>query len=500
MNCDVIIIGGGLGGLSAGTYLSRQGIDVILVEEQAQTGGYAIAYKKDAFVFDVALHAIPACAPGQPFFDLLSELDVIQNITFIKLKNAFNVNLGSYNFVIPNSYGDFFDKLHKAFPDERTGLNQLKTYLDKYAPLYFDVVEGRSDKLHIVTQFIPKIPDFIKMSQLSTEAFLSKYIRNERLKALLYQAAVFLGEPMSQFPAVNFIIMFYLLFKSGMYTIQNGGQALTNVLENKMLEHKAKIITNMSVKSIQIKNKTACGVSLSDGREIKAGVVLSNLNTPELVNRLIQPGVLPEAYLKTINTLKCSLSILQLHLGLNCSVEQIGIRHYLNIFFPDDNIDSTIKKQNSSAMIEGYSVLAPGINYTDKTSNAHNILSIVGGVSAKSWIGLNKSNYRNLKQQAVEQILNKIEKLLPEIREHIKTIDLATPHTFNRYTQNPGGAILGFKAEPGKHRSLLKISRFPIRNIYLAGAWTNRLGGFMQSIKAGIVAAQNAINYMNKVQ
>ena len=50
MYSDVVIIGGGLGGLSAGTFLSQQGINVTLVEEQPQVGGYAIAFKRDEFI------------------------------------------------------------------------------------------------------------------------------------------------------------------------------------------------------------------------------------------------------------------------------------------------------------------------------------------------------------------------------------------------------------------------------------------------------------------
>ena len=323
MHSDVVIIGGGLGGLSAGAYLAQNNVQVILVEEQSQVGGYAINFKRDEFVFDVALHAIPGCAPGQAFHKLLTQLKIVDDLTFIKLNDAFNVNLAEYNFVIPNSFSDFFHKLETEFPDDQTGLRQLKSYLFKYGPLYFDVVEGRSGFVEICTKFIPRIPDFLKNSYSSTDVFLGKYVKGKRLKALLYQAAVFFGEPMSEFPAINFIIMFYLMFKSAMYTIQGGGQALTSSLENKMLEHGSQIITGHRVESIHINHKIANAVLLNDGRRITCKAVLSNVNTPELVNTLIAPGYLPTSYMDLVNNLKPSLSILQMHLGLFKSIFRV---------------------------------------------------------------------------------------------------------------------------------------------------------------------------------
>jgi len=254
MHSDVVIIGGGLGGLSAGTYLSQHGINVTLIEEQLQVGGYSIAFKRDEFIFDVALHAIPGCAPNQPFYDILTQLKIADNLTFIKLKNAFNVYLSNYNFLIPNNISEFFLKLIDEFPEEQNGLNRLKNYISKHGQLYYDVVDGRSNVFKIITQFVPRIPDFLTNSQISTDVFLNKFIKSQRLKSLLYQAAVFFGEPMSAFPAVNFIIMFYLLFTCGMYTIKGGGQALTNALKSKMLEQQVIAEEYMGLRSL---DKTA---------------------------------------------------------------------------------------------------------------------------------------------------------------------------------------------------------------------------------------------------
>jgi len=484
MESDVVIIGGGLGGLSAGAFLAQKGVKV--------------AFKKGGFVFDVALHALPACAPGQPFYDLFSQLGINEEFASIRLKNAFNVYLGNYNFIIPNDFVEFFNKLHVEFPEEQKGIKKLEEYLSKYGSLYFDAVEGRLNRFQIVKQFIPKIPDFLKNSYQDTDSFLNLFIKNQKLKSLLYQAAVFFGEPMSRFPAINFIIMFYLLLNSGMYTIEGGGQKFSNVLKKKMLENNAHILTSSRVQTIKTNKSRAKEVILDDGRIIKTRAVIANLNTPELVHNLFTSGTLPNRYIRQLIQLETSLSVLQLHLGLDCPAEQIGMQHYLSIIFPGYDIDASIIKQNQSEMPQGYSILAPGIIDTEKRPDIRHTLSIVGGVSADKWINMDPDQYKNQKKIVTKKIINLLEQRFPGIKDHIKAIDLATPHTFNRYTQNPSGAILGFKAKPGEHRKLLKISKFPLENVFLGSAWTHRLGGFMPSVKAGISAAEQAVRYLNK--
>jgi prolycopene isomerase len=72
----------------------------------------------------------------------------------------------------------------------------------------------------------------------------------------------------------------------------------------------------------------------------------------------------------------------------------------------------------------------------------------------------------------------------------VRVTDLATPRTLRRYTGNPGGAILGFACRMGVHRPLLAASRIPVGRLAVASAWTDKLGGFLQVVKAGVAAAE----------
>ena len=136
------------------------------------------------------------------------------------------------------------------------------------------------------------------------------------------------------------------------------------------------------------------------------------------------------------------------------------------------------------------SLTAPGHADPDSLAANDRVLSLVGAVSGERWLALDPAAYAAAKAQCRELLLGQLEERYPGLRGHIVVDDLATPCTFHRYTGNPLGALMGFECLCGDHRELAALGDFPLDNVYLASAWTDRLGGFMQSMKAGVAAAQ----------
>jgi phytoene dehydrogenase-like protein len=497
MTRKIAVIGSGLGGLTSAVILARAGFSVTVFERQPIPGGYAIQFKRKGFTFDPSLHSVPAGDAGDTFFNLIKEIGIGDQISFIRLKNGPGVFLGDREFLLPNNPEQIYEYLGNSFPKEKNSIERFSAYIESYAKVYSGILLDKGPLYKTLPPFLVKLPAFLHQSYESTDHFLSNFFKDPVLRSLLFQYAIFMGIPMDEFPAVNFILMTSMLLSKGMYSIAGGGGMLTDVLVKRLLQFDGKILTNIEIVELKIENGKAIGVKDKMGNEYLADVVIANTNVIELVK--MTPGKsVPRSYKKVLSQLKPSISVVQLHIGLDCHVFDVGIKQHLYLCFPESNIDRCIKYQRDALNPVGFSVTAPGISDPDTIPGNTRVLSVVGGVSGEKWLALDENSYKYAKEECCRLILDKLCEMFPLLKAHVVVTDLATPRTFHQYTGNPLGALMGFNCSCGTHQSLLKIGKFPIENVFLGGAWTDKLGGFMMSMKAGQKAAEGVVRLMKK--
>jgi phytoene dehydrogenase-like protein len=490
---EIVVVGGGLGGLTAAVALAGKGHEVTLLEKEPLVGGYAVDVHRKGRVYDLALHVVPCGGAGQEFERMLSELGVAEDVSFIRLKEGFRVCFGSDSLQLPNDYEGLFATLELEFPDEADNLRRFRRDLEEHTDAYAPLFDYGVSKWTSVPPFIMRAPKFLKHAGQPARQYLEQFFTDPRLMAILFQPAVFMGMPMDEFPTVNFMMMFRLLMQGGMYTIAGGGQSLTRALESRLRALGGTIVTRAKATRILVKRNAAIGVETADGKTYPADGVVANVNLPEIVDGLLDAAVLPPSYVAAVKGLRPSLSALVMNLWLDCPAEELGIHNHITIAFPDPDIDSWIKKQRASRFVDGFSVTAHGHTEPALVSPERATLSIVGGTDSSQWLALEGDAYRQAKAETAEDMLRKVERVFPGLREHVMFSELATPRTMRRYTGNPSGAIMGFECAAGGHRKILAAGRIPVRRLALASAWTDRLGGFMQCVKAGLFAAEKVL-------
>jgi len=490
MTKRVIVVGGGLGGLSAAVALAQQNIGVTLLEAQPQIGGYAVSFSRQGWTFDPALHVTAGGGAGQEFRRLVDGLGLGDAVRFLPLPEGFRVRLGAFDFSLPNDYAAIFERLGAAFPDECEGLRlfrrDLEAHVSAYAPLFAaDVSKWRS-----VPAFLPRLPAFLKHSATSTKDYLAQFVHTPRLAALLFQCSVFMGIPADEFPAVNFMMMFHVLFGGGLSTIAGGGQSLSRALERRLLELGGEVVCRCPVARINLSGGSAVSVATKAGRVYPAAAVVAGVSLPTLAHELIGDAHLPASWLKGLETLNPSLSLLVLSLGIDCPPQAVGIGHHLTMVFPDADIDACMRRQRGGRTVEGFSVTAHAVTEPGIAPPERSTVVVAAGTNSGAWIDLGDEEYRRAKQATVSEIMVQLETLYPGLGARVRVTDLATPRTLRRYTGNPAGAILGFACRMGVHRPLLAASSLPVRRLALASAWTDKMGSFLQVVKAGVAAAE----------
>lgn len=537
---DTVVIGAGLGGLSAAAYLAKTGKRVLVLEQLPTLGGYAGEFKRGAYRFEASLHTVDGVAPGGWSYHTLKDLGLLDRMSFQRLDPCYTACYPQHHFNIPADALIFEAELVRFFPQQARGIRELMdAMMSVYAEVRRFINDGelftRPGKEAYATQY----PHLIAAERMNWAVFMAQYIDDERLKAMLSAGWIHLGLPPSRLNAVNFIVYWISSHYFGTWYPEGGSAALSNALKQAVINHGGEILTQQRVRQIEIyemhtsyarkgllefiihtaadvifsrgtpKKQRTCGIAVEteQGLQVETSSIISNIDPIVTLFKLVGQEKLPEQYVDRLTSLTPSLSGLVVYLGLKRNLYSQGWQPYESIcsdgYDTEADFDAALNGDFSktSYTITNYSRLDPAYNAEGGTTLA--LFTLAPWDYANQWgtggdleaYGQNAS-YLELKREAAHTLIRRAEKHIPGLRQSIKYIDIATPLTFWRYLQHTQGAIYGAQeAMQGLFNSGLGEST-PIENLFLTGAWVNG-GGVGTTLLSGRNTARRAIAYLD---
>ena len=136
---DAIIVGSGLGGLSGGAYLAKNGWKILVLEKHSIPGGYATSYRRGDFIFDSTLHLLNGVGKGQDNYKFLEWCGVSQKVEFTKLKYFARLIFPEHDIRRPS--GDLQSAitiLEETFPNEKQG---IRSFFKEALKLYKNTID-----------------------------------------------------------------------------------------------------------------------------------------------------------------------------------------------------------------------------------------------------------------------------------------------------------------------------------------------------------------------
>ena len=122
---DIVIIGSGLGGLTSGAYLAKQGKKVLVLESHNIVGGCATAYKRKNVKFEVGLHELDMAKKNREMKHVIfSKLGLYDRVNLVQLPQTWRIKTESTDLVIPEGYENAINTLEKEFPEEKEGIKK----------------------------------------------------------------------------------------------------------------------------------------------------------------------------------------------------------------------------------------------------------------------------------------------------------------------------------------------------------------------------------------
>jgi phytoene dehydrogenase-like protein len=272
----IVIIGGGVAGLSAGIYSRLNGFDTEIIEMHSLTGGQCTAWDRKGYRFDYCLHWLVGTRKG-PFYDIWKETDVLTDSVKIidhEVQTKVVTEAGK-EFFIYADLDKWEDYLYKLAPEDARSIKKMCSDMKKseFLEPFSDPPGLRNFGKSVKSMFsmLPVMMIFLKYGRKNCDEYFRKLgFKNKLLKDSL--ESIYGSR---DFSALAFIMMFAWFNQKNAGYLLGGSLPLSGRMTKRFLDLGGKLRTKSAVSRIIVENNTAKGVILTNGTEIYADYVIS---------------------------------------------------------------------------------------------------------------------------------------------------------------------------------------------------------------------------------
>jgi len=501
-NYDAVIIGAGMGGLSCGTLLAKEGLRVLICEQSSKPGGYCQNFKRNGFTFTPAVHFLNEFGPNGQMKEAFQTLGLPPEIEFCPRDPQRRVITPDFELTLSTDIDRFERDLIHLFPRERLSIH---AYIEEWKRLVKSM-EGLSvkslevmslkEKFQLLYKGIPKVPQILRYRGKTGSEVLDSFFKDPLLKYLL---AFGTRKDASIFSCAGPIMW---AIKGDFYYIRDKGiEALPQLFLRCYKAYGGEISFNTLVKKIVIQEAKARGVQIERGEEIRSRYVISNGDGHATFQHLIGKDLLPDRFVRRLQEKELSGPTFTLYLGVDLDLPQMGFDGALIHYYPTISRNPWEEKDG-----EGFDIEKGRMDIRMDSIN-NPMLAPMGkhtvAISAFAPYELFKDgdsispHYEEIKKEIAQKIIGITEKVTPGLSSHIIVRNASTPLTYERETLNSHGASMGWSLS-AKEVSRFRSQKTPIANLYQAGHWTFPGGGVPMVIISGINAAKLVLKSMKR--
>lgn len=466
---DVVVIGGGIGGLTCALLLAKKGIRVAVFEKGTNPGGYCSSFSVNGYKFDACIDSIGGLRRNEPLWHILkNELGILEKIDMYELNPTRRNIFPDMTIDIPGDIMQYKEILKNIFPLEKEGIDKLFSLMEA---IYLSSVQAVYD--NVASELLSSVLN------KSYYEVLSSFIHNEKLQAVLSSYCTFLGltsNEVSMIVASN-ILMHYI--RGGTFRIRGGIQELINILVNELSRFGGEVFLNEEIVEIPCSNGEPTGIITKSGRKVYSKEIISDIDI-KIALKLMENCSLEREKVNRVDKLEVSGSFVVVYLGAKNDLHECNFAPSMGYF---NSYDLNTMLNETKHLTFGFSV--PSLLDTSLAPIGRSTIVI-------HW----PFCYNNIKLVSKDIIgkglIKELSKIIPDITDYIEYQSIAGPDTLRRYTGNTLGAAYGWKQDVNLFESVPLLKSLFDR-FHVVGHWAGYGGGIMPSMLSAYRVAKDIV-------
>ena len=494
-NYDVVVIGAGIGGLSAGLHLVDKGYRTLILESHTRPGGLCTSFARDGFTFDTCIHWLVGCGEGGYMWYPLKRFGLLPRIKLRHLDRLMTIRTPHGAVTVDNDLGEFERFLcHLSPHDEKEIMGffrQVKSLPTMLMPSKEDRIRHPLRTLGILLSYWPMLPLGWRWGKHTFGSFLQRFREGQKLRPFLAVG----GDDLTV------LISFYLyswVHRQDLYAPQISSLEFSQAFETRFVEMGGKISYRSRVAKILVDGGKATGVRLEKGEEIRAKAVVSNADGYQTLFHLLGEEYVPDSLAQFYETSPLFGSMLMVSLGVGAVLSEKDTPARIVTEWVTTGVLGTgltdLSRAPLSYKVE--SLYNPAVAPPGK-----GVILVEAEADYREWHDWRQDmgRYKEAKEKAKEIAVRRAGEYFPQIKGRVEVVDVATPVTFERYTANREGSIQGWRMTPQMMRRMnlpMRPTRMP--NLFMVGQWVVVGGGIPTSVTGGAKVADMVEKYLRK--
>jgi phytoene dehydrogenase-like protein len=501
---DVVVIGAGLGGLTAGAILAREGRKVLVIERSNSVGGAASSYKSGDLFVEGSLHETSdPHDPRDPKHDPLTRAGVIDAVKWVPSGVLYEVRGGPLTrpFVMPDHFAEAQRALTERFPEAANGIRQLLGDMERIAASVGTLSKSAGgaksprENASALLKLVPSIGDWrLSLSEKLDRVFGD----NEAVKCAIAANLSYFHDDPGTLWWIFFAMAQGSYLQSGGRYVQGGSQRLSSALARAVRTAGGEVLVRRVVSHLaldargQVSTVTHTARDGSDPQTVSCRRVISNA-APETL-AMLMPDAAAARFKASYAGQTPSASLFALTLGLSKPPREFGIRVYSTQLLPPDMARLADYAKGATLMAQEPDGRMPPMSIVDYAAIDSGVpappyvLSVLGPDHLSNWDNSDVEAYRAKRGRWQDMIVRYLDSLYPGLADSIVATSFNSALSVRQYLNAPHGAVYGFAPVPQRSTQPIprRSPRTVISGLYLASAYAG-FGGY-----SGVVQSAGA--------